>query len=83
MAKVLKGIAAIGMEGLKIGAKIAITGTSAVVGVINTINVGPCRNCGCTHFKWNGVSEVEKTWLEKEEQAHRMCTCGHHRNYHN
>lgn len=82
MAKVLKGLADIGMEGLKIGAKVAITGTSAVVGGVNTIFTGGCRKCGCTHFIWNGVSEIEKTWLDKNEQAHRNCTCGHHRNYH-
>jgi len=83
MDKALKGLADIGMEGLKIGAKVVITGTSAVVGGVNTLITGGCRKCGCKKFIWNGVSEIEKTWLDKNEQAHRNCTCGHHRNYHN
>jgi len=79
---ILKGLGYIGMETLKIGAKVVITGTSTIVGVINTAFTGECRKCGCKHFKWNGVSEIEKTWLGKDDQAHRNCTCGHHRNYH-
>ena len=82
MADILKGLIKTGEEGLKIIAKAGITGTSAVVGGINTIITGGCRKCGCKHFVWNGVSEIEKTWLDKNDQAHRNCTCGHHRNYH-
>ncbi len=82
MAQLFKGLAKLGMEGVKICAKVAITGASAVVGGVNTIITGGCSQCGCRHFKWNVVSEIEKTWLDKNDQAHRNCTCGHHRNYH-
>ena len=70
-------------EILKVPAKAVITGCSTVTGGINTaICWKGCKKCDCKKYVYNPVSEVEKTWLDNQNEAHKNCICGHNKSEH-